>query len=52
MARRRFEEVFPRLFPGGAAKMWQTAPGNLSETGIEIAPLHNKDRGIRIFLRD
>jgi chromosome segregation protein len=35
--RTRFEEVFARLFPGGIAKMWQTDPDNLSETGIEIA---------------
>jgi chromosome segregation protein len=35
--RTRFEEVFARLFPGGIAKMWQTDPENLSETGIEIA---------------
>jgi chromosome segregation protein len=35
--RTRFEEVFGRLFPGGVAKMWQTDPENLSETGIEIA---------------
>jgi chromosome segregation protein len=35
--RTRFEEVFGRLFPGGVAKMWQTDPDNLSETGIEIA---------------
>ena len=33
----RFEEVFARLFPGGIAKMWQTDPENLSETGIEIS---------------
>ena len=35
--RARFEEMFARLFPGGAAKMWQTDPDNLSDTGIEIA---------------
>jgi chromosome segregation protein len=34
---RAFEEMFPQLFPGGRAKMWQTDPDNLSETGIEIA---------------
>ncbi|HKU81911.1 MAG TPA: AAA family ATPase, partial [Candidatus Tumulicola sp.] len=34
---RAFEETFPRLFPGGQAKMWQTDPENLSETGIEIS---------------
>ena len=32
-----FERVYARLFPGGIAKMWQTDPGNLSETGIELA---------------
>ena len=35
--RAEFEEMFARLFPGGQAKMWQTNPDNLSETGIEIA---------------
>jgi chromosome segregation protein len=35
--RARFEEMFARLFPGGTAKMWQTDPDNLSDTGIEIA---------------
>lgn len=34
---RSFAEMYPRLFPGGQAKMWQTNPENLSETGIEIA---------------
>ena len=34
---RAFAEMYPRLFPGGTAKMWQTDPENLSETGIEIA---------------
>lgn len=34
---RAFEAMYPRLFPGGQAKMWQTDPENLSETGIEIA---------------
>ncbi len=33
----RFAEMFARLFPGGEAKMWQTNPENLSETGIEIS---------------
>jgi chromosome segregation protein len=33
----QFEEMFARLFPGGQAKMWQTNPDNLSETGIEIS---------------
>ncbi|HEY8314030.1 MAG TPA: chromosome segregation protein SMC [Candidatus Baltobacteraceae bacterium] len=32
-----FSEVYARLFPGGLAKMWQTNPDNLSETGIEIS---------------
>ncbi|MBC5809793.1 MAG: chromosome segregation protein SMC [Candidatus Eremiobacteraeota bacterium] len=32
-----FEDVYSRLFPGGQAKMWQTDPTNLSETGIEIS---------------
>jgi chromosome segregation protein len=29
--------MYARLFPGGQAKMWQTNPENLSETGIEIS---------------
>jgi chromosome segregation protein len=32
-----FESVYARLFPGGLAKMWQTAPDHVSETGIELA---------------
>ncbi|HET6276042.1 MAG TPA: chromosome segregation protein SMC [Candidatus Cybelea sp.] len=32
-----FAEMYGRLFAGGEAKMWQTQPENLSETGIEIA---------------
>jgi chromosome segregation protein len=32
-----FTEMYGRLFPGGDAKMWQTNPENLSETGIEIS---------------
>jgi len=32
-----FSETFDRLFPGGEAKMWQTNPENISETGIEIS---------------
>ncbi|MGR4065103.1 MAG: chromosome segregation protein SMC [Vulcanimicrobiaceae bacterium] len=32
-----FGQMYARLFPGGEAKMWQTNPENLSETGIEIA---------------
>ncbi len=33
----RFTETFAQLFPGGEAKMWQTDPEHLSDTGIEIA---------------
>ena len=33
----RFGEMFAELFPGGRAEMWQTDPGNLSETGIELS---------------
>lgn len=32
-----FGDMYERLFPGGEAKMWQTNPENLSETGIEIS---------------
>jgi chromosome segregation protein len=32
-----FTEVYADLFAGGQAKMWQTDPENLSETGIEIS---------------
>ncbi len=32
-----FSVMYGRLFAGGEAKMWQTQPENLSETGIEIA---------------
>jgi chromosome segregation protein len=32
-----FGEMYGKLFPGGQAKMWQTNPENLSETGIEIS---------------
>jgi chromosome segregation protein len=32
-----FSQTYARLFAGGQAKMWQTDPENLSETGIEIA---------------
>jgi chromosome segregation protein len=32
-----FTVMYARLFAGGEAKMWQTEPENLSETGIEIA---------------
>jgi chromosome segregation protein len=35
--REQFEAMFARLFPGGQAKMWQTDPERLSDTGIEIA---------------
>jgi chromosome segregation protein len=34
---REFTSVYARLFEGGTARMWQTNPENLSETGIEIA---------------
>jgi chromosome segregation protein len=33
----RFAETFGELFPGGEARMWQTDPDHLAETGIEIA---------------
>ena len=32
-----FTDVYAKLFPGGEAKMWQTNPENLSETGIELS---------------
>jgi chromosome segregation protein len=32
-----FTEMYAKLFPGGQAKMWQTNPENLSETGIELS---------------
>jgi chromosome segregation protein len=32
-----FAEMFKRLFPGGEARMWQTEPERLSESGIEIS---------------
>ena len=32
-----FVGMYERLFSGGHAKMWQTDPENLSETGIEIS---------------
>ncbi|HEX4012592.1 MAG TPA: chromosome segregation protein SMC [Candidatus Cybelea sp.] len=32
-----FTRMYERLFVGGYAKMWQTEPDNLNETGIEIA---------------
>ncbi|HTU71874.1 MAG TPA: chromosome segregation protein SMC [Candidatus Baltobacteraceae bacterium] len=32
-----FAQMYTKLFPGAEAKMWQTNPENLSETGIEIA---------------
>jgi len=32
-----FTTMYARLFSGGEAKMWQTQPENLAETGIEIA---------------
>ncbi len=37
LVRRAFESVYARLFPGGQAKMWQTNPESLSETGIELS---------------
>jgi chromosome segregation protein len=32
-----FTEMYARLIGGGEARMWQTNPENLSETGIEIS---------------
>ncbi len=32
-----FTQMYAKLFPGGQAKMWQTNPESLSETGIEIS---------------
>ena len=32
-----FSEMYAKLFAGGEARMWQTNPENLSETGIEIS---------------
>ena len=32
-----FALMYARLFSGGEARMWQTQPDNLAETGIEIA---------------
>ena len=32
-----FTAMYAKLFPGGQAKMWQTNPENLSETGIEMS---------------
>jgi chromosome segregation protein len=32
-----FAAMYGRLFEGGEAKMWQTQPENLAETGIEIS---------------
>jgi chromosome segregation protein len=32
-----FNEMYAQLFPGGEAKMWQTDPEHLAETGIEIS---------------
>jgi chromosome segregation protein len=54
--RRAFEGVYAKLYPGGQAKMWQTEPERLAETGIEIAvqppgkkmmPLHSLSGGER-----
>jgi chromosome segregation protein len=56
LVRRAFERIYVRLFPGGQAKMWQTEPEHLSETGIEISvqppgkkmmPLHSLSGGER-----
>ena len=33
---RAFDEVFPRLFPGGEGRLVLTDPGNMLETGIEV----------------
>ncbi|MCK6210657.1 chromosome segregation protein SMC [Georgenia sp. EYE_87] len=33
---RQFEQVFPRLFPGGEGRLVLTDPGNMLTTGIEI----------------
>ncbi len=33
----QFSVMFARLFPGGEAKMWQTSPEDLAETGIELS---------------
>jgi chromosome segregation protein len=35
--RAAFTDVYAELFVGGQAKMWQTDPENISETGIEIS---------------
>jgi chromosome segregation protein len=32
-----FAQMYGRLFSGGQARMWQTDPDNLSETGIELS---------------
>ncbi|MDQ6932316.1 MAG: AAA family ATPase, partial [Candidatus Eremiobacteraeota bacterium] len=32
-----FTQMFARVFPGGQARMWQTNPDELAETGIEIS---------------
>ncbi len=34
---RAFSDMYAKLFAGGQARMWQTNPENLSETGIEIS---------------
>lgn len=33
---REFEEIFPRLFPGGEGRVTLTDPENLLETGVEV----------------
>jgi len=37
LVRVAFEEVYAQLFPGGAAKMWQTEAEQPSDAGIEIS---------------
>jgi chromosome segregation protein len=37
LVKRAFEDVYGELFPGGQARMWQTDPERLAETGIEIS---------------
>src|SRR5208283_3974168 len=37
MVSKEFAAMYERLVPGGTARMWQTNPENLSETGIEIS---------------
>jgi chromosome segregation protein len=37
LVKEAFESVYERLFPGGQARMWQTEPEDLSQTGVEIS---------------